>query len=82
MEKGVKQMARKSKTVSLWTVIVTPVGEKRMPLIANFTDEREAYDYSRALMGRDDVANVELSWPYKINNTAEEALETFMMWMR
>jgi hypothetical protein len=82
MEKGVKQMARKSKTVSLYTVTVTPVGEKRMPLIANFTDEREAWDYAQALKGRDDVADVHMSWPYKVNKTAEEALETFMLWMR
>ena len=73
-------MARKSQ--ALWTVKVWFVGEKRMPLISYFLSRKEAYDYEMALDGRAEVARIEVSPGYQIWKTAEEALESYMMWAR
>lgn len=73
-------MAR-TKDKALYTVTVTRYGVGQIPLKLNFTSEAEAYEVVKTLRKRDDVEDVHMGPGYKIYKTADEALETFMMWM-
>ena len=73
-------MAR-TKDKALFTVKVWFQGQEN-PFNAHFISEKEAYDYLTVVRKRPEVMKTDMSYGIKIYKTAEEALESFMMWMR
>lgn len=73
-------MAR-TKDKALFTVKVWFQGQAN-PFNAHFVSEKEAYDYLTVVRKRHEVMKTDMSYGIKIYKTAEEALESFMIWAR